>query len=158
MSTLPERALSVRQPWAWSIIYGGKDIENRGPIAIRHMTLKIYERIAIHAASGMTRREYESAAEYMAKIGVVCPPAIELKRGGVIGSAVVKGVVSKSMSRWFMGPKGIILKDPEPCDFLPARGQLGLFNWATDYSLLERKPAVWMLKAAAPVVQPEGLL
>ncbi|MFP5360765.1 MAG: hypothetical protein ACLGHM_09750, partial [Actinomycetes bacterium] len=37
------RALTVRQPWAWAIIHGGKDIENRtrniagayrGPIAI----------------------------------------------------------------------------------------------------------------------------
>jgi hypothetical protein len=23
------RALTVRQPWAWAIIYGGKDVENR---------------------------------------------------------------------------------------------------------------------------------
>ena len=25
----PNKALSVRQPWAWAIIHGGKDIENR---------------------------------------------------------------------------------------------------------------------------------
>jgi hypothetical protein len=23
------RALTVRQPWAWAIVHGGKDIENR---------------------------------------------------------------------------------------------------------------------------------
>ena len=27
MTDLPELALSVRQPWAWAIIYAGKDIE-----------------------------------------------------------------------------------------------------------------------------------
>lgn len=26
---LPEFALSIRQPWAWAIVYAGKDIENR---------------------------------------------------------------------------------------------------------------------------------
>lgn len=26
---LPRKALSVRQPWAWAIIFGGKPIENR---------------------------------------------------------------------------------------------------------------------------------
>lgn len=32
MTTIPERptfVLTVRQPWAWAIIYGGKTIENR---------------------------------------------------------------------------------------------------------------------------------
>lgn len=29
MTELPPLALSVRQPWAWAIIYAGKDIENR---------------------------------------------------------------------------------------------------------------------------------
>lgn len=37
------RALTVQQPWAWAIVYGGKDVENRtrniagayrGPLAI----------------------------------------------------------------------------------------------------------------------------
>lgn len=35
------RALTVQQPWAWAIVHGGKDVENRtqawsyrGPLAI----------------------------------------------------------------------------------------------------------------------------
>jgi hypothetical protein len=23
------KALTIRQPWAWAVIYGGKDVENR---------------------------------------------------------------------------------------------------------------------------------
>ena len=30
----PSVALSVRQPWAWAIIHGGKDVENRTKYAI----------------------------------------------------------------------------------------------------------------------------
>jgi hypothetical protein len=158
MTTLPSLALSVRQPWAFAIIYGGKDIENRTQFSIRHMDLRVGQRIAIHAAKGMTRDEYEDAAEFMGKRGVTCPPAHELARGGIIGSADVCGVVNKSMSPWFMGPKGIILKNPEPCAFIPAVGQLGLFKWSVADASIVPAPAKWMVTAAEPVAQPEGLL
>lgn len=49
----PVSALSVRQPWAWAIIYAGKDIENRGHVAIWKGDMKP-KRIAIHASKGMT--------------------------------------------------------------------------------------------------------
>lgn len=54
METTPRsemRILTVRQPWAWAIIHGGKDVENRvrniagdyrGPIAI-HSGLAVFE-------------------------------------------------------------------------------------------------------------------
>jgi len=44
------KALSVRQPWAWAIIYALKDIENRGwPINYRGDIL-------IHAAKTCTKK------------------------------------------------------------------------------------------------------
>jgi hypothetical protein len=24
------KALTIRQPWAWAVVYAGKDVENRG--------------------------------------------------------------------------------------------------------------------------------
>ncbi len=51
--TLPTKALSVRQPWAWAIIYGGKDIENRTAVSVRKGTMEPKE-ICIHASKGMT--------------------------------------------------------------------------------------------------------
>ncbi len=62
---LPELALSVRQPWAWAIIYASKDIENRSWQAVNH-GLRQRGRIAIHASKGMTREEYEDASEFIA--------------------------------------------------------------------------------------------
>jgi hypothetical protein len=42
------RALTVRQPWAWAIIHGGKDVENRS-WTNRYAT----GLIAIHAGVGL---------------------------------------------------------------------------------------------------------
>jgi hypothetical protein len=39
------RVLTVRQPWAWAIVYGGKDVENR----IRNVAGAYRGPIAIHA-------------------------------------------------------------------------------------------------------------
>lgn len=44
------RVLTVRQPWAWAIIHGGKDVENR----VRNIAGEYRGPIAIHAAIGKT--------------------------------------------------------------------------------------------------------
>ena len=49
MLDLPQLALSVRQPWAWAIIHGGKPLENRSQGAIDYMR-PLRGRRAIHAA------------------------------------------------------------------------------------------------------------
>jgi hypothetical protein len=82
----------------------------------------------IHASKGMTRVEYERAAEFMAKIGVRCPAPDELARGGIIGSMLVVDVVKRHRSRWFHGPFALVLADPRPEPFMPVRGQVRLFR------------------------------
>ncbi|MBB4286204.1 hypothetical protein [Roseospira goensis] len=124
---LPEIAPSVRQPWAWAIIHGGKDVENRSAAAVRHGMRP--GRIAIHAAKGLTRAEYEDARDVMVRIGVACPHPSDLIRGAVIGSVTVTAVVNASDSPWFFGPRGLVLADPKDCDPIPARGALGFFRW-----------------------------
>lgn len=44
------RILTVRQPWAWAIIHGGKDVENR----VRNIAGGYRGPVAIHAAIGKT--------------------------------------------------------------------------------------------------------
>lgn len=61
---LPRFALSVLQPWAWGIICAGKTIENRSLGAIRAGNMDCRS-ICIHAASGMTQREYDWAVYEM---------------------------------------------------------------------------------------------
>ena len=153
MTTIPQLALSVRQPWAWAIMHGGKDIENRSWQAVNH-GLNRRGRVAIHAAKGMTQTEYSDASEFMARIGVRCPHAAELARGGIIGSVDVIGVCTASPSPWFFGPRGLVLRDPEPCAFTPAQGALGYFRWKPADAGTVPVPARWMLtrgSAAEPL-------
>lgn len=148
MDDLPSIALSVRQPWAWAIIHGGKDIENRSWHAVNKGRLDRSVRIAVHAAKGMTRDEYEDALGFMRDvIGICPPPPALLARGGIIGSVIVARVVKKHDSPWFFGPRGLVLHSPRPCEFIPARGALGYFQWSPADPSIVPPPEKWMLPA-----------
>ena len=116
------KALSIRQPWAWLIIYAGKDIENR--------VWRSYYRgpILVHASSGMTPAEYEDAEDFAHSIGVELPAFEQLPRGGIVGSVDVIDCVSQSQSRWFNGPFGFVLSNPKALEFRPLPGKLGFFD------------------------------
>lgn len=153
----PAIAISVRQPWAWAIIHAGKDIENRTPRAIRYMT-PIRGRRGIHASRGMTREEYDDGRAFMKTLGIECPPARDLQRGGLIGSVDVLGVVAKHDSPWFQGPRGLVLANPLACDFIPAIGQLGFFRWTLADASTVPAPARWMLPpGAAPAIAGQAV-
>lgn len=144
---LPPIALSVRQPWAWAIIHAGKNVENRTSHAVYvgGMRRSIGREIAIHASKGMSGPEYASAQEFMASIGVTCPRAGDLERGGIIGTVTLKEIVTSHASPWFFGPMGLVLADAVPVPFIGAVGQLGIFTWFRNGNGPD-KPARWMLK------------
>lgn len=115
-------ALSVRQPWAWMIIHGGKDIENRD------WNTRFRGKVLIHAAKGCTRDEYEDAAWFAESQGIKVPPLKELERGGIVGIVDITDCVSKSDSPWFFGKFGFVLTRPKAIPFLPCKGALGFFK------------------------------
>ena len=156
MIDIPRLALSVRQPWAWAIIHAGKPVENRD-WRKPNPGLKFRGRFAVHAAKGMTRDEYEDAAEFMAGIGVACPAPAELLRGGVIGAASVVDIVREHDSPWFFGPRALLLADAAPVTFRPASGSLGFFEWRPMDASEVPAPARWMLPSRPPV-DPQGAL
>lgn len=143
--SLPKLALSVRQPWAWAIIHADKDIENRS-WRDNNPGLNHRGRVCIHAAKGITRDEYEEAADFMKMdLGIECPPARDLLRGGIIGTVDVIDVTTKSDSVWFFGPRGLVLRRPQPVDFIPAQGALGYFEWSPGNRSMVPPPAAWMM-------------
>lgn len=147
MDNLPPIALSVRQPSAWAILHGGKDVENRTPGSIRAGRMEP-GRVCIHAATGMTEAEYRYIAWKMQAIGVACPPPAALPRGAILGTVEVTGIVTQSDSPWFGGAAGLALRDPRPLDTpIPAKGALGYFRWEAGGDLAP--PAPWMAKYAA---------
>lgn len=116
------RALSIRQPWAWLIVNGHKDIENR--------QWKTHQRgkILVHAAKGMTRDEYEIAQAIAAEQGVELPPFEDLERGGIVGEVEIVACVDVDASPWFFGEWGFVLKNAAPLPFRPYKGALGFFK------------------------------
>jgi len=117
--------LSIRQPWAWLILYAGKNIENRD----WHTSVR--ERILIHAGKGMTKVEYEESKSVAIDVHgweVYFPEIQELERGGIVGSVEITDCVSHSESPWFFGKYGFVLSKPKMLSFKPFKGQLGFFE------------------------------
>jgi hypothetical protein len=62
-------------------------------------------------------------------------PAIsEFERGGIVGTVEYQGTMTEAPlnNYWFFGPYGWILKSARPIEFVPYKGQLGLFEIEID--------------------------
>ncbi len=152
----PARALSVRQPWAWAILFAGKRIENRS------RNTNVRGDFLLHAAKGCTAKEYAAAARFMALRGLVrvagitpkqtwlpgcdppiLPPLEELQRGGFVGVASLVDVVRPGDLEggpWHE-PKfyGWRLDNVEAIPFRKASGLLGFFSVNTAGEVTGRK-------------------
>ncbi|MES0071855.1 hypothetical protein [Mesorhizobium sp. M0058] len=151
MKDLPNLALSVRQPWAYTLAHQWKPVENRSWRA-GNPGLKFRGDFAIHASGGMTREEYEDCADLCQSLGFTCPPAAELDRGGIVGVGTLVDIVTEFDSPWFFGPKGLIIADARPVEFIQVGGQLGFFDWKRLLPFAKNGkpilPAKWMLPQA----------
>lgn len=112
-------ALSLREPWIYAILYLGKDIENRS------WPTKVRERILLHASKQFDHNGYKWIED---EFGLSLPDKSTFKLGGIIGSVEITDCVKHYNSRWFFGPYGFILKDPESIKFIPYKGRLGFFE------------------------------
>lgn len=117
------KALSIRQPWAWLVVNGHKDIENR------QWRTHTRGRVFVHAGKGMTRDDYLACEICIADITNVKLPAFEdLQRGGIVGTVEIIDCVDQDASSWFFGEYGWVLKDARPLPFQPCKGALGFFT------------------------------
>lgn len=117
-------ALSIRQPWAYLIAHGLKDIENRDwPTSYRGSVL-------IHAGQQFDKDfPYERVASILKRGGKTEILRLrQYQHGGIIGIATLVDVVQSSNSPWFCGPYGFVFKDARPLPFTPCKGALGLFS------------------------------
>lgn len=119
-------ALSVRQPWAWLICNGGKDIENRD------WPTNFTGPVLIHAGKTMTRGDYEACCLFIAHMRTEWRlPAYDILRqqcGGIVGETEIVRCVNESDSPWFCGEYGFVLQNSKPLPFHPCKGALGFFQ------------------------------
>ena len=125
------RALSIRAPWWWFILYGGKDIENR------EWSTPYRGPILIHASSwhrqAFVERELCVAKQIAAIAGDEAPEFDAGKPhvlgGAFVGTADLVDVVTSHKSPWFTGSYGFVLRNVRPIDDpIYAPGALGLFD------------------------------
>lgn len=137
----PLYALSVRQPWAWLIVHGFKDFENRdwSPNYAPRQFVKNQApfRCLIHAAKGMTHADYEACQivvdaenadrELQDLAPIVLPPFTELPRGGIVGTVDVVSWHDEPPEAPFAFGSGLSLAHPELLPFTKCKGALGFF-------------------------------
>ena len=131
------KALSVRAPWWWFIVHGGKDIENRD-WRPGNPGLRFRGPVLIHASSWWrtddVEDDLESASAMFRASGYPAPQDTltlrELKDlgGHIVGKAEVVDVVRRSDSPWFVGPLGLVLRNAEPVTPWRCKGKLGFFS------------------------------
>ena len=118
------KAISIRQPWAWLVVNGHKDIENRT------WATKYRGKILVHAGvHRVTKAEYDAFANRCRRMRIMeFPPIDGFKTGGIVGIVEFVGCIKKSKSPWFTGPWGFVLSNGRERPFEPMKGKLGLFN------------------------------
>lgn len=155
------RALTVQQPWAWAIIHGGKDIENRTQL------WKYRGPLAIHAGARLSERGCELVPDLLDQADqpdlLAQYAATELVYGAIIGTVQLvdvhpaQGYWTRD-NEWRLGCcddtpwaetgytehggrqrrdiTHLVLEDPRPVDPIPCKGRLGL--WTPDQDILEQ--------------------
>jgi hypothetical protein len=114
------KALSIRQPWAWLIANGLKDIENRT------WGTNFRGTFLLHAGKSF---DYEGYEWVISEMGVALPPPSQFELGGIVGQAEIIDCVTSFDSPWFSGPYGFVLRNARPRRFTPISGKLGFFNF-----------------------------
>lgn len=122
------KALSIRQPWAWLIVSGHKDIENRD------WQTSYRGKVLIHAGKLIDKAAHDAlvagrhpVTAKPSKLGLLYQ-AIDVELGGIVGMAEIAGCVSSSDSEWFVGDYGFLIRNPRPLAFQPLQGKLGFFE------------------------------
>jgi len=154
------KALSIKQPWAWLICAGYKDIENRNwkigrnarygaysSYDVANFSINLPERIYIHAGkkpddigsetwSSIYNNVPLPAWQYVWSKSQWLGKVFGLTLGAIIGEVDIIGCVEQSDSPWFIGKYGFTLANPvlygKP---IPYRGALGFFEVESDIEL-----------------------
>jgi hypothetical protein len=136
------KAISIRAPWWWFILHGGKDIENRdwwtgyrGPVLI-------------HASKWFRAQEVQDDFRYaqqIASMGLDLPSVTlrDLKSlgGYIVGQVEIVDCVKQSGSPWFFGKYGFVLRNPVSfTNPYPVKGALGLFEVGQALAHVGRDP------------------
>lgn len=119
LQSLP--ALAIRQPYAWLVVNGIKDIENRS------RRTHYRGQVLIHASLNEDLLFADSLSKLSTRAGVEIPEP--LKTGGIVGVAEIVGCERRHGSDWKDPASwGWVLANARPLPFKPCKGALGFFR------------------------------
>lgn len=129
------KAISVKQPWSWAILYANKPVENRDWRSW-NPGLKFRGQCLLHAGRNHDALPaYDNCKALCGGEGKTLPPLEQLHTGGFVGVIEIVDVVHATdpnepllQSPWFFGPYGLVIRNPRAFPFVPAKGQLGFFD------------------------------
>lgn len=142
--SMPRRAFSIRQPYAWAVVMGYKDVENRD-WRPWNPNLKFRGRVLVHAGLREINDDVDLVLRMVAEMLHLGLSEVRAEYehsrflGAIIGSVTIKDCVIASHSHWFNGPYAFTLDNPRHFRPIPCKGQLGFFAPPTD--VLEQVPA-----------------
>lgn len=118
LATLPSVALSIQNPWAWLVVHGWKDVENRT------WKTDFRGRFLVHAGVKVDHDAYAWLAHRFPEITI----PRELPGRGIIGAATLTDCVTRTSSPWHaIGQHGFLLEDAIAYPTVIQRGRLGFF-------------------------------
>ena len=122
------KALSIKQPWAWLLCKGFKDIENRD------WKTTFRGRIYIHTSKSKSDMNKETLAFILRLLSNKQASELmlaysRLTFGAIIGELNITGCMNLHPSPWFFGKYGFTVNEPTFYDEpIPCRGKLGFFT------------------------------
>lgn len=162
------RILTVRQPWAWAIVHGGKTVENRvrniagdyrGPVLIH--ASKSFDDSAWATVEGLSQKRFMPEVDVRgAIIGLV--DLVDVHSASVMGGCgrmrhdcPVHGTCREHCSIWAQGPspdgwfQHLVFENPRALDApIPYAGALGLRK--TDFGI----EGDWLVEYHEPCKSP----
>ena len=136
VTDLPNRVLSIRAPWAWSILHWGKTIENRELSFPRSFTGEFWLHVGLWPGTRkpLTMAQHIDMADLIREakghaVGHSTQDTLGLfaMRGCIVGRVTLTRYVESSPSPWFItGKLGLVLENPIALrQYVPAVGSQG---------------------------------
>ena len=129
------KALSIKQPWAWLIVNGYKNVENRT------WATEFRGRVYVHAGVKLDYGALEGDPAYRILDSWITSRLHPADRsqftmdfrstwlGAIVGEVDIVDCVTRSASPWFEGTYGFLLRNPVAyAPPIPYRGRLGFFD------------------------------
>lgn len=126
------KALSVRQPYAFAITIGAKNIENRD-WRDTNPGRRFRGKVLIHSSKTEEKNAEEDVLwSIVHQLGLSYPDVLERYTGSwlgaIVGAATIVDVVDHHPSPWFFGKIGLVLTNPVACKPVTCKGMLGFFS------------------------------